>query len=106
MSIFGRGGHYLQEVMRTDKKRAGAGDENPSRPQHLHGAQVELLISSERFFEVALRLGEGRWIKNDGVVAPVGGGIVSQKIEGIGLNPFQVAGVEGGVFFCPFERRT
>ena len=45
--------------------------ENPSGTQHFHGTQVEFLVAAQGFFEVALGLGEGGRIENDGVVAAV-----------------------------------
>src|SRR4029077_547735 len=49
-------GHDFKEVRSPNVVRAGAGDKNPSRTQHLHGAQVELLVATQSFFQVPLRL--------------------------------------------------
>ena len=76
VGILGGVGYDFQEVRGADVEGAGAGDKNPSRPQHLQGTQVELLVAAEGFFEVALGLGKRRRIENDGVVAAVRGGVL------------------------------
>src|SRR5271156_5234303 len=87
MSISCRLGNHLMELLGANVERARAGHQNPSRTQHFHGAQVELLISAEGFVEIALAFGKRRRIENDGVVSPFGRIVIPQKVEGVGLNP-------------------
>src|SRR5208283_525618 len=93
-------GYDLEEVRCADVEGTGAGDENPSGAQHLQGAQVELLVTAQGFLEVALGLGEGRRIENDGVIAPVGSGVIPEEIEGVGLDPFQLPAVPCCIRLC------
>ncbi len=93
VGVLGGIGYHFVELRRADVERAGTGDQNPSRPQHLHGTQVEFFIAAQGFVEVALGLGKGGRIENDGVVAPVGGGVLPQQVEGVALDPLQFATV-------------
>src|SRR5208337_5160857 len=83
VGVLGRVSYHFEEVGRADVEGAGTRDQNPSRPQHLHGPQVELFIAAQGFFEVALGLGKGRRIENDGVVASAGSGVFPQQVEGV-----------------------
>src|SRR5208282_987566 len=94
VSILGGVGDHFEEVRGAHMKRAGTRSQNPSGPQHLHRAQVEFLVAAQRLVEIALGFGEGRRIENDGVIAPVGGRVFSQDIEGVALDPLQLAAVE------------
>ena len=69
---------------------AGAGDEDPARSKHLERTEIEFLVSAQRSVQIALALGEGRRIEDDGVVAAVRVGIVLQQVEGVGLDPFNL----------------
>ena len=72
-------------------ERAGAGDQHAARPEHLQGAQVQLLVAADGGFHDALGLGEGGRVEDDGVVLLAGGGVVLEQIEGIGLDPLDLA---------------
>ncbi len=69
---------------------AGAGHENAAGAEHLEGAEVEFLVAAEGGIEVALGFGEGGRIENDGVVVAIGGGVVLEQVEGVGLDPFDL----------------
>ena len=64
----GRGEHF-EEVLLADVVGAGAGDEDAAGAEHLEGAEVEFLVAAEGGVEIALALGEGGRIEDDGVVA-------------------------------------
>ena len=74
VGIAGGVGQHFQEVGLADVVGAGAGDQDPAGTQHFQGAQVEFLVAAQGGIEVALALGEGGRIENDGVVALAGGG--------------------------------
>ena len=59
--------------------------------KHLQRAQVQLLVAAQRGRHGALGLGERRRVENDGVVLPAGGGVVLQQVEGVGLDPLDLA---------------
>jgi hypothetical protein len=69
VGILGGIGYDFEEVRSADVEGAGAGNEDSSGTQHFHGTEVEFLVAAQGFVEVALGLGEGRRIENDGVVA-------------------------------------
>src|SRR5271155_868560 len=108
VGIEGSRRQHFQEVERADVIGTGAGHEHAAGAQHLQRAEVQLFVPAEGSVEVALRLGKGRRVENDGVVAAVGGGIILEQVEGIGLNPFNLrlftVTVEDGVLEGDFER--
>src|SRR5208282_539961 len=67
---------HLLEIGLTDVVGAGAGDQDAAGSKHLQGAQVELLVAAQGGIEVALALGEGRGVEDDGVVTVIRSGIV------------------------------
>src|SRR5208283_2938746 len=75
----------------ADVERAGAGDEDASGPQHLQGAEVELLVAAQRGRHGAFGFGEGGRVEDDGVVLASGGSVVLEQVEGVGLDPFDLA---------------
>ena len=77
--------------------RTGAGDQNPSGPEHLQRPEVQLLVATQGSFQVPLVLGEGWRIEDDGVVLLSGGGVVAQQVEGVGFRPLDFAAVQGGI---------
>ncbi len=85
---------------------AGAGDEDAAGAEHLESAEVELLVASKRSIQIALGLGECGRVEDDSIVTAVGGGVVLQEIEGVGLDPFDLAFIESGVLVGDFESRT
>jgi hypothetical protein len=97
MSIEGSGSKHLEEGALAHVIRAGTADEDPAGSQHLQSSQIEFLVSTERRVEVALRLGEGWWVEDDGVVKPVGGSIVLQQVERVGFDPFDFALIQSCV---------
>src|ERR1700728_1622038 len=58
--------HDLNKLPGANVVRARAGDQDPAWAQHLHSPQIELFVASQRGFQIALALGEGWRIKNDG----------------------------------------
>ena len=108
VGVEGGAGEHFQEIGLANVVGAGAGDEDAAGAKHLEGAEVELFVAAEGGVEVALRFGEGGRVEDDGVVAAVGGGVVLEQVEGVGLDPFDFfafeAGlVEGGVLVGDFE---
>ena len=109
-------GEHFEEIGLTDVVRAGAGDENSAGPQHLEGAEIQLLVAAECGVEIALGFGESGWVEDDGVVAASllsasRGGIVLEQVEGIGFDPFnllcpQKRLIESGILFGDLERRA
>ena len=85
--IGGGGGDDLGELLQGDVVGAGAGDEGSAGAEHLHGAEVELLVAAHCAFGGALGLGEGGWIEDDGVVLLAGGFVLAEKFEGVGFDP-------------------
>ena len=88
MSVTGSIGQHFEEIGLADVVGAGAGDEDAARAKHLQGAQVEFFVAAERRVKVALGLGEGGRIENDGVIALPGSGVVLEQVEGVGFDPF------------------
>ena len=67
--------------------RAGAGDQQAVRGEHLESAQIQLLIAAQCAFDGALGLGEGGRVKNDGVEFLAGVGPVAQDLKSVGFDP-------------------
>jgi hypothetical protein len=78
----------------TDVIGAGTGDKRPSGTQHLERAQVQFLVAAQGGIEVLPAFGEGGRVQDDGVVLPLSGRVVAEQIEGVGLNPFNLASIE------------
>ena len=97
--VGGGGGDYLGELGEGDVVGAGAGDEGSAGAEHLHGAEVELLVAAHGAFGGALGLGEGGGVEDDGVVLLVGGFVLAEQLEGVGFDPVDVCG-EFGVEFA------
>src|SRR5438105_13066366 len=68
MAVRSRFSDHGQELGLAHVIRAGAGHQSASRAQHLHDPKIEFLVAAEGGFHVALALGEGRWVEDDGVV--------------------------------------
>src|SRR5271169_1734308 len=105
------GGEHLEESGLADVVGTGAGDEEAVGTKHLEGAEIEFLVAADGCIEIALALGEGGRVENDGVVMAIGGGVVLKQVEGVGLDPFDFFSleqrlVEGGVVVCDFESGT
>src|ERR1035441_5684883 len=82
---------HLQKFTLADMKRAGAGHQNPAWAKHLEGAQIQLLVAADGSLQNAFGLGK-RWrVEDDSVVLLAGGGVVLEQIEGVGLDPFDLA---------------
>src|SRR6185437_6705945 len=84
--------------------RAGARHQDSPWSQHLQSAQVQLLVSTERSWQVAPGFCKGRRIENDAVVLLSLVRVVTHKIEGIGFDPFNLVSVQGSVLVGSFER--
>ncbi len=92
----GGGGDDLGELLQGDVVGAGAGDEGSAGAEHLHGAEVELLVAAHGSFGGALGLGEGGWIEDDGVVLLAGGFVLAEEFEGVGFDPVDLGGEARG----------
>ena len=90
MGIEGSGGQHFEEVRLADVVGAGASDQDAAGAEHLEGAEIEFLVAAKGGVEVALGLGEGRRVEDDGVVATAGGGVVLEQVEGVGFDPFDL----------------
>ena len=104
VGIMGRFGEHFEKVCWVDMVGAGAGDQDAAGAKHLQGAEVELFVAAEGGIEGAFTFGEGGWIENDGVIALAGGSVVLEQIEGVGLDPFDVLAIEGGIPVGDLER--
>ena len=96
--VGGGGGDYLGELLQGDVVGAGAGDEGSAGAEHLHGAEVELLVAAHGSFGSALGLGEGGWVEDDGVVLLTGRFVLAEKLEGVGFDPLDLGGKLGVEF--------
>src|SRR5579864_6620436 len=85
VGVEGGGRQHVQEVGLPDVVGAGAGHEDAAGAKHLEGAEIEFFVAAEGGVEIALRLGEGGRVENDGVVAAIRGGVVLEQVEGVGL---------------------
>src|SRR5437868_2428987 len=97
---------YLEELGLAHVIRTGAGDQGATGTQHPEGAQVQFFIAAKGSVEVALALGEGWRIENDGVVLVAGGGMVTQQVESIGFNPLDFTLIEDGILFGGLQSRA
>ena len=102
---------HLQKLAFADVEGARAGDQDAAGPQHLQGAEVQLFVAAQGGGHGAPGLGEGGRIEHDGVVLPAGGGVVLEQVEGVGLDPFDLAATMRGaiellVSLGDLERRT
>src|ERR1700684_479664 len=68
-SIQGGVGEHFEEVGLTHVVRTGAANQDTAGAEHLQGAEVEFFVATESRVEIALALGEGGGVENDGVVA-------------------------------------
>src|SRR5207253_6641174 len=71
------------------------------------GAQIEFLVSAQCRLQIAAALGEGWWVKHDGVVFPAGGGRIFQKIKGVAFHPLDrwPSWIQRLILFRYFQRR-
>jgi hypothetical protein len=111
VGVEGGVGEHFEEVGLTDVIGAGAGDENPAGAEHLEGAEIEFLVAAESGIEIALALGEGGRVENDGVVAMIGGRVVLEQVKGVGLDPLDLSSIQElmvqcGVLIGDFESGT
>src|SRR5208337_1882772 len=97
-------GEHFEETGLAEVVGTGAGDESTAGAQHLQGAEIEFFIAAEGGIEIALGFGEGGWVEPDRVIAAVGGGVVLEQVEGVGLDPLDFTMVEGGILVGDFER--
>ena len=84
--------HHAQELLHPHMVRAGAGHQRPSRRQHLHRAQVQLLVAAQRALRRPLRLGKRRRIEHDRVEPLARLRIIAQQLKGIRLDPIHLRG--------------
>src|SRR5262249_49556315 len=107
MSIERSRGQHSKEVGLADVVGTRARHEDSAGAEHLEGTQVEFLVSADGRVEVPLRFSEGWRIENNGVVEALGGGIVLEEIEGVGLDPLDFPSaqdllVQGGILVGNF----
>ena len=69
VSVVGCIGEHFEEIRLADMVGTGARDQYAAGADHLQGTQIQLLVAAEGGLEVALALGEGGRIEDDGVVA-------------------------------------
>ena len=93
MGVKGGAGEHFEEIGLAYVVGAGAGDEDSAGAEHLERAEIELFVAAEGGVEIALGLGEGGRVENDGVVVAVGGRIVLEQVEGVGFDPFNLFAV-------------
>src|ERR1043165_3674737 len=99
-------GQHFEEAVLVHMVRAGASYKSAARAEHLEGSKVEFLVAPERSIKVPLALGEGRRVKNDGVVATISSSVVLEKVERVSLDPLDFTAVEGCVLVGGFQGRT
>ncbi len=74
--VEGRRSQHLEEVGLADMVGTGTGDEDAAGSQHLESPEIEFLVAAEGGVEIALALGEGGRVENDGVVVAIRRGVV------------------------------
>src|SRR5215207_3809516 len=82
--VGGRGAQGGLEELPREVVGGGAGQEYAAGDQQLHRAEVDLLVCPPRPRKIPPRLGEGRGIQDDHVVALPGVGALAQQVEGSG----------------------
>jgi uncharacterized protein (DUF2164 family) len=70
---------------------AAARDQDPARPQQLHGAQVDLFVAANGRLQLVPGFRERRRVEDDGVVAGPAIDLVAQQVEDVGLANFDVS---------------
>src|SRR5579872_330400 len=103
--LSGRADHF-QELRWAHMVRARTGNQDPPGPEHFECAKIEFFVAPQGSLEVAAALGEGWWIKDDGVVLPAGGCVVPEQVEGVRFNPFDLSAIEGGIALGHLKGRT
>src|SRR5436309_1054078 len=106
MGVEGSSAQHLQEAALTHVIRARAGHENAARAEHLERAEVQFFIAANGGIKVTLALRERGWVQDDGVVLALCRGVILEQVEGISLNPFDLAAVQGSVLVGNFQGRT
>ena len=106
-----RRSQHVHELPLPDMKRAGTSNQNAAGPKHLQGTEVEFLVATDGGFQNSLGLSEGRRVEHDGVVLLTCRRVILQQVEGVGLDPFDLAAgvlitVESFVLLGHFKRRT
>src|SRR5713226_5105423 len=108
--VGGGRGQHLTKIFFAHVIRTGTGDQHSCGTQHFHRAQVQFFIPAQRGFQVPLAFSKRRGIKNNRVILLPRGGIVFQKVEGVGFNPLNLgtpaSPVEFFIFFGDFQRRA
>src|SRR4051812_1167899 len=100
------GAQRFQEAVLVDVVGAAAGHESAAWAQHFEGSKVEFFVAPHRGLKVALALGKGGRVENDGVIATISSSVVLEKVEGVSLDPLDVPAVEGCVLVGGFQGRT
>src|SRR5580704_17910312 len=104
--IAGGLGNNFKKVSRAHVVGTRAGHQDPAGPEHLQSPQVEFFVTAQCRFQIALALGEGWGVEDDGVVLLAGAGVVAKQVEGVGFDPFDFAPVQSRVPVGDFKRRS
>ena len=72
MRVRGCRGQHFHKFALPDVVRAGTGDQDPARAQHLQGPQVQLFVTAKRGLQGAAAARKGGGIEHDSVVLVTG----------------------------------
>ena len=82
--------NHLGELRQRNMVRTRTSHQRPTRRQHLHRPQIQLLIPAHRALGRPLRLRKRRRVEHDRVVPLTIRLILAQQLERIGLNPIHL----------------
>src|ERR1700677_1146228 len=104
--IAGGLGNHFKKVSRAHGVGTRARHQDPAGAEHLQSPRVGFFVAAQCRFQIALALGEGWGVEDDGVVLLAGAGVVAKQVEGVGLDPFDFPAVQGSIAVCDFKRRS
>ena len=90
------GGDDCGKVFERNVMGAGVGDQRAARLEHAEGAKIQLFVAAGGAFGGSPGLGEGRWVKDDGVEFFLLRIVGAKEVEGVGFDPVRL-GAEVGV---------
>lgn len=96
-------GDAAVEFFGADVVGAGEGGEDAAGFEHLHGAEVDLLVAAEGIAHGAFGFGEGGGIEDDEVVAGGGGFVALEEVEAVFGDAVDLHAGDGGVLFGDFS---
>lgn len=100
LGIDGGVGDAAVEFLGADVMRAGEGGEDAAGLEHLHGAEVDLLVAAKGIAHGAFGFGEGGRIEDDQIVAGGGGFVALEEVEAVFGDAIDLRAGDGGVLFC------